>query len=176
METTSSIHWLDGPEVDRGAQAEQHVVIEMGGPNLVIRATAHVDRAYTASLAEVLNAASATDTSVVIDPDPIRADDSFVQFRADDPLTTRSRADGQPVPVEAVAVGVVRIRAERSTWLVDVGHGRCCRTDVDVDVRFLGDDAWTPIVAVCVTPTSLVALGVDGCLLSADRALQPSPA
>jgi hypothetical protein len=165
--------WHSENREDGSASLEPRVVIEMGGPNVVIRATARVDRAYTTSLAAVLNAAAATDTCVVIDPEPIRCDDEFAAHRSDD--VSRSCSAHRlcrPVPAEVAAEGVVRLRAERATWLIDVGRGRFCRTDPDRDlsVRFLADDSWSLVVAVCVTPTRLIALGVDGGLVSAERA------
>jgi hypothetical protein len=150
---------------------EHRVVIEVSGANVVIRPTCDVDRSYTVSLADVINAASATDTCVVIDPQPIRCDDTFaahepsvVERRC--PLHRACRAVG----AEVVSAGVVRLHAEGTVWLVDVSRGRFCQLDTDVDPRFLGCDAWKPVVAVCVTPTRLVALGVDGTRTSARRA------
>ncbi len=150
---------------------EPRVVIEMGGTNIVIRASARVDRRYTSSLADVVNVASDTDTSVVIDPEPIRCDDDFAAYRvAEDDEPCAMHAGCRPVGVEVAAIGVVRMHAEHTVWLVDVVEGRFCQVDPGVDVRFLGRDGWAPVVAVCVTPSRLVALGVDGTLTSAPRA------
>jgi hypothetical protein len=150
---------------------EPRVVIEVSGANVVVRPTCDVDRAYTTSLADVINAATATDICVVIDPEPIRCDDSFA---ADDlPRAERSCAlppTCRPFEAEIEMAGIVRLHARCAVWLVDVSKGRFCQLDAHVDPRFLGDDAWIPVVAVCVTPTRLIALGVDGTRTSATRA------
>jgi aromatic ring-opening dioxygenase LigB subunit len=153
---------------------EPRVVIEVSGANVVIRPSTDVDRNYTMSLADVIDAASATDTCVVIDPEPIRCDDSFAAYEAYEP-TVADRTSAQPrtcraFGAEVVLAGVVRLHAEGTVWLIDVSKARFCQLDAHVDLRFLGDDAWKPIVAVCVTPSRLIALGVDGTRTSARRA------
>jgi hypothetical protein len=123
------------------------------------------------SLADVINAASASDISVVIDPEPIRCDDAFAG--GDLGTADRTRASHptcRPVDAEIATAGIVRLRAEGAVWLVDVSKSRLCQLDADVDPRFLGEDAWRPVVAVCVTPARLVALLVDGTRTSALRA------
>ena len=156
---------------DRSARDEARVVIEVAGANVVIRATAHVDKSYTRSLADVINAASDIDTCVVIDPEPIRCDDAFAAY---EPLAADRSCSLQrtcrPVEAEVALAGVVRLRAEGSEWLIDVSSGRFCQVNVDDDVPFLGHEAWKPVVAVCVTPTQLIGLSVDGTLMSATRA------
>jgi hypothetical protein len=150
---------------------EPRVVIEVRGPNVVIRSTSDVDQAYTASLADVINAAASTETCVVIDPAPIPCDDAFAAYEA----TATDRSCGvhegcRPSAAEAAAAGVVRLHAECTVWLIDVGKGRFCRMDDSLDLRFLDEKAWRPLVAVCITPTRLIALGTDGNLTSARRA------
>jgi hypothetical protein len=150
------------------------VVIEMGGPNVVIRATSHVDRAYTASLADVLNAASSTHTCVVIDPEPIRCDDGFATYDAEGPHEPcADHRSCRPVEAEVAGTGIVRIPAERTVWLIDVRRGTFCRVDRGTNPRFIAAEAWSPVVAVCVTPRRLIALGLDGVLISAERAHRP---
>ncbi len=151
--------------------ADERVVIESGGANVVIRPSSNVDRAYTTSLVEVINAASATDVCVVIDPEPIRCDDDFAAETP--PLADQGGAEHRnrrPAGAEVAMAGVVRLDAEGTVWLVDVNHGRFCRLEAPLDVRFLGDDAWEPVVALCVTPSRLIALNVDGNRTSANRA------
>lgn len=150
---------------------EPRVVIEISGGSAVIRPACDVDRAYTMSLADVINAASATDTCVVIDPQPIRCDDTFAAHElsaADRKCSLHPTC--RPFDAEFALAGIVRLHAEGTVWLVDVNRGRFCQLDTHVDPRFLGDDAWKPVVALCVTPTRLVALGVDGTRTSANRA------
>lgn len=150
---------------------EPRVTIEMGGPNIVIRSSPAIDREYTTTLAHAVNAATATHTVVVLDPDPIRCDDSFAGACLPTSETDcAEHADCRPSDVEVVGSGMVRIAAETSWWLVDVAHGRFCRTDGRVDPHFIDGPSWTPIVAVCVTPSRLRALTADGSLISSIRA------
>lgn len=162
------------PMSERLIDDEPRVTIEMGGANILIRSSAEIDHAYTEALVDAVNAAAATQTGVVLDPDPIRCEEAF----ATEGLVARppcsEHDDCGPTPVEAVISGIVRIPAERSTWFVDVANGRFCQTNHGVDVRFIGQDAWTPVIAVCLTPTRLTALTSDGGKVSAQRAHRPA--
>lgn len=153
------------------ARDELRVVIEVTGANVVVRATSHFDKAYTRSLAGVINAASDIDTCVVIDPEPIRCDDAFAAYEplAADRSCSLHRTC-RPVEAEVAMAGVVRLHAEGSEWLIDVSNGRICEVDVEDDVPSVGHEAWRPVVAVCVTPTQLIGLSVDGTRTSATRA------
>lgn len=150
---------------------EPRVTIEMGGPNIVIRSTPAIDREYTTTLAHAVNAAATTHTVVVLDPDPIRCDDSFAGACLPEWETTCSEhVECRPSEVEVIGSGTIRIAAESSWWTIDVANGRICRTDVRIDPHFIDGPGWTPVVAVCVTPTRLRALTVDGSLVSSIRA------
>lgn len=153
---------------------EPRVTLEMGGPNVVIRSSPAIDREYTNSLAHAVNAAAMTHTVVVLDPDPIRCDDSFAGARLPASETDCSRhADCRPVDVEVVGSGLIRIAAETCWWLIDVAHGRFCRVEGRVDPRFIVAESWTRVVAICITPTRLRALTADGSLVSSARAHDP---
>lgn len=150
---------------------EPRVTIEMGGPNVVIRSTPAIDQAYTSALAHAVDAAADTNTVVVIDPQPIRCDDSFATHALPASETTCTQHTGcRPVAVEVVAAGVIRIAAEHTWWTIDVSAGRFCHTDAALDIRFLSPDAWTPVIAICVTPTRLRALTLDGTSITSNRA------
>lgn len=156
---------------DDSFEGESRITIEMGGANIVIRASAHTDRAYTATIAEAINAASAADTTVVLDPEPMQCDDTFAAFQEEAvdpacPIHDRCR----PVAADVLRAGVVRLRTERFSWMLDVNASRLCRLDRDTDVRFLSDAAWDRVVALCITPSRLIARLPDGRLLSARRA------
>jgi hypothetical protein len=58
------------------------IVVEVSGANVVVRPARDVDRAYAAPLADVINAASATDIGVLIDPGPVTATVAEVGCRA----------------------------------------------------------------------------------------------
>ena len=147
------------------------VTIEMGGPNIVIRTTPAIDRECTDALTHAVNAAADTDTVVVIDPDPIRCDDSFASRLHHPPSSAcTDHPQCRPVSVEAIGRGIVRIAGEQTSWTIDVGAGRFCQTDHGLDVHFIHSSAWTPVVAVCVTPTSMSALTTGGTLVTSKRA------
>lgn len=155
---------------------EPRVTIEMGGPNIVIRSSTEIDRDYTTTLAHAVNAATETDTVVVIDPDPIRCDDTFAgapfpPIEVDCPDRPRCR----PAEVEVLGSGIIRIQAQGSWWTIDVANGRLCRSDTPVDHHFVTGSGWTPVVAVAVSPTRLRALTDDGSLLSSVRAHRHLP-
>lgn len=160
------------PRVERPViEDEPRVTIEMGGPNIVIRSSPAIDREYTTSLAHAVNAATATHTVVVLDPDPIRCDDAFAGACLPDWETTcAEHAECQPSEVEVIGSGIIRIAAESSWWTIDVANGRFFRSDGRIDPHFIDAASWTPVVAVCVTPTRLRALTVDRSLLSSRRA------
>jgi hypothetical protein len=152
---------------------EPHVTIEMGGTNIVIRSTAELDHAYTTSLVAAVNAATDADVDVVIDPHSVRCDDGFASYEhpRSDRCVEHDRC--RPTAAAAVASGVIRVPAESTVWTIDVARGRLCRTDSDIGLRFLGPEAWTRVVAVCITPSRLVALQVGGGTLSERRAHTP---
>jgi hypothetical protein len=155
-------------------KTEPNVTIEMGGENVVIRSSGKIDQASTAALVTAVNAADDTDTVVVIDPDPIRCDDVFASSQhATVTVECVEHPSCRPVPVGTAATGILRILTETGAWLVDVARGRLSRGDVHADPRFLGPTAWSPVIAVCVTTSRLIALTADGTQLSATRAHGP---
>ena len=155
-------------------KTEPNVTIEMGGENVVIRSSGKIDQASTAALVTAVNAADDTDTVVVIDPDPIRCDDVFASSRhATVAAECFEHLRCRPIAVGTAANGILRILTESGAWLVDVARGRLSRGDVDADPRFLGPTAWSPVIAVCVTTSRLIALTDDGTQLSATRAHGP---
>lgn len=153
------------------AHQQARVTIEMRGSNIVIRSTADVDRTYTSTLAHAVNAVADTDTAVVIDPEPIRCDDMFAAYRLPGPeARCADHVPCRPLDAEVVRSGIIQIRAERTTWTIDVRRGRFCQSGAPVDVRFLHPTAWTPIIAIGVTRTKLYALAVGGTLITSNRA------
>ncbi len=156
---------------ERLARDEPRVTIEMGGPNVVIRSTPAIDQAYTTALAHAVDAAADAETVVVIDPEPIRCDDAFATHARLNSETKCARHNNcRPAAVEIVESGIIRIAAERTSWNIDVGTGRFCQTETALDIRFLGPEAWTSVIAICVTPTKLSALTVDGTVITSTRA------
>ena len=140
-------------------------------PRSVIRSTGGIDRACTSTLAHAVNAAADTHTAVVIDPEPIRCDDTFAAYRLPgSEVPCSDHIPCRPVDAEVVKTGIIQIRAEQTTWTIDVSRGRFCQSEAPVDPRFLDPSAWTPVIAVCVTRTKLCALSTDGTLITSNRA------
>jgi hypothetical protein len=173
----AAANWKQRQEADPMDRHPDHtaeiprVTIEMGGPNIVIRSTPAIDRECTDALTHAVNAAADTDDVVVIDPQPIRCDDSFASsIHRSGESACGDHADCRPVEAEVVARGVIRIAGEHSSWMIDVSAGRYCQTDHSLDVRFIDPSAWTPVIAVCVTPTSMSALTRGGVLVTSRRA------
>lgn len=146
------------------------VTIEMGGANVVIRPSSSIDRAYTDALVHAVNAAVAADTAVVIDPEPIRCDDTFAAHASHAGHNPPSTRTGHcALDVEVVASGMIRVAAESTKWTIDLNKGRFVRSDHAIDIRFVDPDAWTPVIAVCITPNHLCALTLDHSLITSSR-------
>jgi hypothetical protein len=157
--------------IDDLTPEQPRVTIEMGGSNIVIRSTSGIDRSCTSTLAHAVNAAADTNTAVVIDPEPIRCDDTFAAYRLPgSPVPCSEHVPCGPVDAEVVRTGIIEIQAEHTTWTIDVSRGRFCQSEAAVDVRFLDPAAWTPVIAICVTRTKLCALSDDGTLITSNRA------
>jgi hypothetical protein len=161
----------DQTAVPQGRGNEPQVTIEMGGPNIIIRSMADIDFAYTAALADAVNVANDTGMVVVIDPETIRCDDALASSAL--PLSETRCAEHvhcRSVAVEAVEHGVIRVAAEYTSWMIDIGRGTYCQIDTPIDIMFLHPDTWTPVIAIYVTPTKLSALTLDGTLVTSRRA------
>ena len=147
------------------------LTIGMCGPNIVIRPTAAINEGYAVALADTVNAAAATDTVVVIDPEPVRCDDAFA---GDEHAIFASRCAShdrcEPVDAEVVNSRMIRIAAERDPWTIDLRAGRFCRAAAKTHLLYLGPEAWVPVIAIIVTRTWLSALTTDGALITSSRA------
>jgi hypothetical protein len=147
------------------------LTIGMCGQNIVVRPTAAIDEGYALALAGTVNAAAATDTVVIIDPEPVRCDDAFA---GDDHATFASKCAShdrcEPVDAEAVNSQMIRIAAERDSWTIDLRAGRFCRAAPKTDLLYLSPESWVPVIAIIVTRTRLSALSTDGALITSTRA------
>jgi hypothetical protein len=159
---------------DRSVEADDPgVTIEMGGANIVIRSSAAIDRASTDALAHAVNSAVKTRSVVVIDPEQVPCDAAVTASAVPtSEIDCHEHEQCRPEDIEAVADGVLRIAGEQTSWTIDVGAGRFCRSDGEIDVRFIEPAAWTPMVAVWITPTKVSALTTAGSLVSGTRAHQ----
>ena len=149
----------------------RRVTVEMAGHNVMIRSVATIDLACTAALVDVVNAAAETDAVVVIDPEPIPCDAALAcssQWASNMPCLDH---DGcRPTDVEMVASGVIRVAGRTSCWTIDVAAGRFCQSNDSLDCRFVGSAAWTPLVAIWITPRQLSALTDTGSMITSTRA------
>jgi hypothetical protein len=62
---------------DDNGHSAPPVTVEMCGPNLVVRSTKSIDRGFTLALVDAVNAAATANTTVIIDPEPIRCSEAF---------------------------------------------------------------------------------------------------
>jgi hypothetical protein len=147
------------------------VTIEMAGDNVMVRSGATIDLPCTAALVDVVNAAARTGVVVVIDPEEIRCDAALAasgQWASGTPLPDDEA--GPAADAEVVSSGVIRVAGRASWWTIDVAAGRFCRSDDPIDCRFVGSDAWTPLVAIWITPRHLSALTTTGTVVTSTRA------
>lgn len=159
---------MSGTTEERGTP---QLIITMCGPNIVIRSTAAIDVGCTLALVGAVNSAAATDTVVILDPDPVRCDDAFA---GDEHATfaTKCASHGRCEPVEAEVVNsrMIRIAAELDSWTIDLRAGRFCQAAPRTHHLYVSPEAWVPFVAIVVTRTRLSALTTDGALITSSRA------
>jgi hypothetical protein len=147
------------------------LTIGMFGENIVIRSAADMDEGYALAVAGTVNAAAATDTVVIIDPQPVRCDDAFAgDEHATHAWTCASHDPCEPVDAEVFNSGMIRIATERDSWTIDLRAGRFCRAAPTTDLYYLSPEAWVPIVAIIVTRFRLSALTTEGGLITSSRA------
>jgi hypothetical protein len=147
------------------------LVIAMCRRNIVIRPPAALDEGYTHALVGAVNCATATDTVVVIDPEPVRCDDAFAgDDHASFAPTCTIHGRCEPIEAEVVNSTMLRIAAELDSWTIDLRDGRMCQAAPSIHHLYLSPDAWVPVVAIIVTRTRLSALTTDGALITSSRA------
>jgi hypothetical protein len=147
------------------------VTVEMAGHNVMVRSVAAIDLTYTAALVDVVNAAAETGVVVVIDPESIPCDAALAaseQWAANTQCLDQDRC--RPRDVELVASGVIRVAGRTSLWTIDVATGRFCQSDDPIDCRFVDSAAWTPLIAIWITPKQLSALTATGSVITSTRA------
>jgi hypothetical protein len=154
------------------AATEPRVTIEMCGGNLVVRSTSSIDDRDVVAVADAVNAAGLTNTVVVIDPAPVRCDEGFAASAVSTALRQHvDTGDDAAVELAAIESGMLRIRTRHERrWIIDLRRGRFCEAAEHLDVRSLCPDAWTPVVAIMVTPRRLTALTLSGRQISSERA------
>ena len=147
------------------------LTITMRGQNIVIRSTAAIDEGCTLALVGAVNGAAATDTVVIIDPEPVHCDDAFagdVHTSSASPCASHGRCE--PVEAEVVNSRMIRIAAELDSWTIDLRAGRFCQAAPRTHHLYVSPEAWVPVVAIVVTRTRLSALTTAGGLITSSRA------
>ena len=147
------------------------LIVTMSGQNIVIRSTAAIDEGCAVALVDALNSAAATDTVVIIDPEPVHCDDAFAggEHAAFAP-TCASHTRCEPVAAEVVNSRMIRIAAELDSWTIDLRAGRFCQSPPATHHLYVSPEAWVPVIAIAVTRTRLSALTADGALITSSRA------
>ena len=146
-------------------------IIAMCGQNIVIRSTAEIDEGYTLALVGAVNSAAATDTVVIIDPEPVRCDDAFAgDEHASSVSKCASHRRCEAVEAEMVNSRMIRIAAELDSWIIDLRAGRFCQAAPKTHHLYVSPEAWVPVIAIIVTRTRLSALTTDGALITSSRA------
>ena len=155
------------PDPDTAAPqtTDPTVRVSMLDDHLVICAPADLDLEMTEVLVIAAASAVAAGSTVMIDLDPDTASDELVARR---PLgaVTATCVTGDGGPVGVIGAGYVQLATSDAHWTIDLAQGRLCRSDDAIDPLFVGPDAWIPVQALWVTPTSVTALTNDGTYLS----------
>lgn len=150
------------------AFVDELVSISMLETTIVIRPTRRPDALGTQVFSDVVNAAIAAGSTVVLH----RLDavvDSTVAI--DLPAGTGVGLD-EAVLVEPGGVGLLTVRSESATWSIDFGSDRFVRSDGPVDRLSITGSDWIAFEAMWITPQLVRALTVDGSYVTGRRTLR----
>lgn len=153
------------------------ITISMDHDRVVIRPDAPLDRDATVALTEALNAAVLAGSTVLVDlgerDRPRRRTDVELCAGRDEvaPVTTTAGGDDSRCPVDVLVAGpgLIRIAASASWWTIDLRRRRFCQSEAPIDRRFVGEDAWTLIRSLRVSPATVSALTASGTLVTSSR-------
>jgi len=141
--------------------------ITMVGDVVVLRPIGRLDLDSTHALVSAVDAASESDTTVVIDLD------GSEQWTQTDPMFRGATPPygtpvaGQMLPtIGVVAPGCVRLSSPNNHWTIDLTERRFCRSAQPVDRRFVGIDDWTPIRNIWAASDGVAVLTVDDSIIS----------
>ena len=129
---------------------DPQIAVSMVGNVVVLRPQGRLDLDSTHALVAAVDAASETDTTVVIDLDG-SADEVCAElarrrtFATPSGLVTTAPAAAPTIGV--IAPGCVRLSSPHNHchWTIDLTERRFCRSAQPVDRRFVGLDDWTSI-------------------------------
>lgn len=159
----------DSVEAAEQGSFDSTVVVSMFGGHLVICPPARLDVEMTEVLVIAAASAVKSGSMVMIDLDPDTASPVLIERRPTSPAITNC-VSGDGGPVSVAGPGYVRLTTRDVHWMIDLAHGRLCRSDNAIEPCFVGPEAWTHIQALWVTPTNVTALTRDGTYLSTQAA------
>ena len=142
--------------------------ISMVGDVVVLRPVGRLDLDSTHALVSAVDAASESDTTVVIDLD------GSAQWTRTDPMfrgatppygTVLATGAIQPT-IGVIAPGCVRLSSPNNHWTIDLGERRFCRSAQPVNRRFVGIDDWIPIRNIWAASDGVAVLTVDDSIIS----------
>ncbi len=153
------------PGVTELASIDELVSISMLESIVVVRPTNRPGALGTQVLMDVVNAASAAGTTVMM-----HRSGAAVDSTAD--IDVRTGTGGGPDDCRAVEVGgigLLIVRAEGSVWTIDFVSHRFVRSDRPVDRLLLVGSDWTGFEALWITQHVVRVKTIDGSYLTGHR-------
>jgi hypothetical protein len=147
--------------------SDPSIAVSMVGDIVVLSPRGRLDLDATYALVHAVDAASSSDTKVVIDLDgSAELSPADLLFR-----TEATPPNGVPLPVTrptigVVAPGCVRLSSSRGYWTIDLTERRFCRSAEPVDRRFVGIDDWIGIRSVWAAAVGVAVLTNDDAVIS----------
>lgn len=148
------------------ATVDELLSVSMHGSSVVIRSARQPDALGTQVFVDVVNAANAAGSTVVLRHPPA-VDDSFVG--AIDMPEAMEAVDASSLAAEVAGVGLLMIRTAGCLWTIDIGRDRFVRSDGTVDRWFLTAANWTAFDAMWIAPRRVCARAVDGSYVTGHR-------
>jgi hypothetical protein len=130
------------------------IAVSMHDDLVVVRLPQRLDRASTATLVSLVDAATSCHPSVVIDLDDTESITSFACPTGDVSNSTGAASGGPWVTGE----GCVRLRSASVYWTFDLNGRRLLRSDTPVDCRFVEPHDWVSIRGLWTTRSSTTVL------------------
>ena len=156
---------MDAPAPTELVDVDELVSISMHETTVVVRPTRKPDALGTQVLIDVVNAATAAGSTVVLHrPGGLVDSNATIDIPAASDVVT-----AEPVAATTAGVGFVEVRSDGPMWTIDFGSARFVRTDRAIDRLFLAASDWTAFEAVWIGPEFVRALTVDGSYVAGRR-------
>lgn len=150
------------------AFVDELVSISMLGTTIVVRPTRRPNALGTQVVTDVVNAATAADSTVVLHRRGAGVDPAVSMGGP----TAHGVGHAEPAMVESVGTGLLIVRSESAVWTIDFGSDRFVRSDRPIDQLLLAGSDWTVFDAMWIAPQFVRALTVDGSYLTGRRKLR----